>query len=124
MNEVLWFLDECWKDLGLPEQVQFDNARELAGMVTVLSQSFRIGKRHRGLYLRLVVDTGRGYLTAYLDGAKIAGEKGTPLFRRLTDIASLRRGGLSRGKHGVADSRGCPRPCPARRRRQSRRARG
>jgi transposase InsO family protein len=191
MDEVLWFLGECWKDLGLPEQVQFDNARELAGWgqsaralsrvirlclrygvgpvfipegepqfngsaenfngwfqprlfdrrfsrpgdlrrelarlqeavntqhvhprlggrtpaqhrrglrlqklpagfvvptgklplsagrvtfirrvrsagtVTVLSQTFRVGKRHRGLCLRLVVDTGRGWLTAYLDG--------------------------------------------------------
>ena len=191
MDEVLWFLGECWKDLGRPEQVQFDNARELsgwgpaartlsrvirlclrfgvspvfipagepqfngsvenfngwfqqplfdrrftrpgdlrrelarlqeavntqhvhprlggqtpaqhrrglrlrklpasfvvpterqplaegrvtfirrvsvAGTVTVLSQSFRVGKRHRGLYLRLVVDTGRGWLTAYLNG--------------------------------------------------------
>jgi putative transposase len=191
MNEVLWFLGECWKDLGRPEQVQFDNARELAGWgksaralsrvirlclryavspvfipqgepqfnggvenfngwfqepllqrrfrrpadlrrelarlqeavntqhvhprlqgqtpaqhrrglrlqklptsfvvpterlplaegrvtfirrvsvagtVTVLSQKLRVGKRHRGLYLRLVVDTGRGKLTAYLNG--------------------------------------------------------
>jgi putative transposase len=191
MDEVLWFLGECWKDLGRPEQVQFDNARELAGWgqsaralsrvmrlclrfgvgpvfipegepqfngsaenfngwfqprpfdhrftrpgdlrrelarlqeavntqhvhprlggqtpaqhrrglrlqklpasfavptarlplaagrvtfirrvsvagtVTVLSQSFRVGKRHRGLYLRLVIDTGRGWLTAYLNG--------------------------------------------------------
>ena len=191
MNEVLWFLGECWKDLGIPEQVQFDNARELAGWgpaartlsrvirlclrfgaspvfipagepqlggrvenfngwfqdplldrrfrrpgdlrrelsrlqepvntqhvhprlggrtparhrrglclrklpasflvptgrlplsegrvslirrvsgagaVTVLSQTFRVGKRHRGLYLRRVVDTGRGHLTAYLNG--------------------------------------------------------
>jgi hypothetical protein len=191
MDEVLWFLGECWKNLGRPEQVQFDNARELAGWgqsartlsrvirlclrygvspvfipegepqfngsaenfngwfqprlfnhrfkrpgdlrrelarleeavntqhvhprlggqtpaqhrrglrlqklpasfvvpterqpvaeghvtfirrvsfagtVTVLSQSFRVGKRHRGLYLRLVVDTGRGRLTAYLNG--------------------------------------------------------
>src|SRR5262245_6808278 len=191
MDEVLWFLGECWKDLGRPEQVQFDNARELAGWgtaartlcrvirlclrygvspvfipegepqfngsienfngwfqeplfqrhfrwpgdlrrestrlqeavntqhvhprlggltpaqhrrglrlqklpasfvvptqrlplaegrvtfirrvsvagtVTVLSQSFRVGKKHRGLYLRLVVDTGRGQLTAYLNG--------------------------------------------------------
>jgi putative transposase len=191
MDEVLWFLGECWKDLGLPEQVQFDNARELAGWgpsartlsrvirlclrygvgpvfipegepqfngsvenfngwfqepllqrrfkrpgdlrrelarlqgavntqhvhprlggktpaqhrrglrlrklpgsfvvptarlplaagrvtfirrvgvtgtVTLLSQSFRVGKRHRGLYLRLVVDTNRGTLTAYLNG--------------------------------------------------------
>ena len=39
-----------------------------AGTVTVLSQSFRVGKRHKGLYLRLVVDTGRGRLTAYLNG--------------------------------------------------------
>jgi transposase InsO family protein len=39
-----------------------------AGSVSVLSQSFRVGKRHRGLYLRLVVDTGRGWLTAYLNG--------------------------------------------------------
>src|SRR3954467_9800658 len=31
MDEVLWFLGECWKDLGMPEQAQFDNARELAG---------------------------------------------------------------------------------------------
>ena len=191
MDEVLWFLGECWKNLGLPEQVQIDNARELAGWgpaarmlsrvirlclrhgvgpvfipvgepqfngsvenfngwfqepllqrrfkrpgdlrrelarlqeavntqhahprlggktpaqhrrglrlrklpgsfvvpterqplaagrvtfirrvsvtgtVTLLSQSFRVGKRHRGLYLRLVVDTGRGTLTAYLNG--------------------------------------------------------
>jgi transposase InsO family protein len=191
MDEVLWFLGECWKDLGRPEQVQIDNARELcgwgpaarslsrvirlclrygvspvfipagepqcngsvenfngwfqeplfqrrfrrpgdlrrelarlqeavntqhvhprlrgqtpaqhrrglrlqklparfevplgrlplaegrviflrrvsvAGTVTVLSQTFRVGKRHRGLYLRLVVDTGRGTLTAYLNG--------------------------------------------------------
>jgi putative transposase len=191
MDEVLGFLGECWKDLGLPEQVQLDNARELAGWgpaartlsrvirlclhfgvgpvfipagepqfnggvehfngwfqprlfdrrstrpcdlrrelarlqeavntqhvhprlggktpaphrrglrlrklparfvvpmgrqklaagrvtfirrvspagtVSVLSQSFRVGKRHRGLYLRLVIDTGRGWLTAYLNG--------------------------------------------------------
>jgi hypothetical protein len=191
MEEVLWFLGECWKDLGRPEQAQFDNARELAGWgqsaralsrvirlclrygvspvfipegepqfngsaenfngwfqprlfdhrfrwpgdlrrelarlqeavntqhvhprlggqtavqhrrglrlqklpasfvvstkrqpladgrvtfirkvsvagtVRVLEQAFRVGKRHRGLYLRLVVDTGRGTLTAYLNG--------------------------------------------------------
>jgi len=191
MDEVLWFLGECWKDLGRPEQAQFDNARELAGWgqsaralsrvirlclrygvspvfipegepqfngsaenfngwfqprlfdhrftrpgdlrrelarlqeavnsqhvhprlggltpaqhrrglrlqklpasfavpttrlplaagrvtfirrvraagtVTVLSQSYRVGKRHRGLYLRLVIDSGRGWLTAYLNG--------------------------------------------------------
>jgi putative transposase len=39
-----------------------------AGTVSLLSQSFRVGKRHKGLYLRLVVDTGRGCLTAYLNG--------------------------------------------------------
>ncbi len=39
-----------------------------AGTVTALSQSFRVGKRHKGLYLRLVLDTGRGHLTAYLNG--------------------------------------------------------
>src|SRR5438477_10883235 len=31
MDEVLWFLGECWKDLGRPEQAQFDDARELSG---------------------------------------------------------------------------------------------
>ena len=40
----------------------------MAGTVSVLSQSYRVGKKHRGLYLRLVVDTGRGRLTAYLNG--------------------------------------------------------
>jgi hypothetical protein len=38
-----------------------------SGTVSVLSQSFRVGKRYRVLYLRLVIDTGRGWLTAYLD---------------------------------------------------------
>ena len=191
MDEVLWFLGECWKDLGRPAQVQLDNARELCGWgpaarhlsrvirlclrfgvepvfipkarpernggvenfngwfqprlfqrrfhrpgdlrrelarlqeavdtqhvhprlggltpaqhrkglrlsklppgfvvptdrsplsagrvtfirrvsptgtVSVLSQSFRVGKKHKGLYLRLVIDTGRGRLTAYRNG--------------------------------------------------------
>src|SRR3954462_3110245 len=31
MDEVLAFLGECWKDLGRPQQVQLDNARELSG---------------------------------------------------------------------------------------------
>jgi putative transposase len=31
MDEVLGFLGECWKDLGIPAQVQLDNAREVAG---------------------------------------------------------------------------------------------
>jgi putative transposase len=49
-------------------RVTFLRRVSVAGTVTVLSQSFRVGKRHRGLYLRLVVDTGRGWLTAYLNG--------------------------------------------------------
>ena len=31
MVEALRFLGECWKDLGRPGQVQFDNAREPCG---------------------------------------------------------------------------------------------
>jgi hypothetical protein len=30
--------------------------------------AYRVGKKHRGRYLRLVVDTGRECLTAYLNG--------------------------------------------------------
>jgi hypothetical protein len=31
LAEVLTSLGECWKSLGLPEQAQFDNAREVTG---------------------------------------------------------------------------------------------
>jgi transposase InsO family protein len=31
MEVILDFLGECWKSLGLPTQMQFDNAREVAG---------------------------------------------------------------------------------------------
>lgn len=31
MEAVLTFLGDCWKTLGCPDQVQFDNARELVG---------------------------------------------------------------------------------------------
>ena len=48
--------------------VTFMQQVSTAGAVSVLSLSFRVGKRHRGLYLRLVVDTGREWLTAYLNG--------------------------------------------------------
>jgi transposase InsO family protein len=41
------------------------------GFVSVLSQSYRIGKRHNGLYVKLVLDTRHGHLTAYLDGRRI-----------------------------------------------------
>jgi len=49
-------------------RVTFIRRVSVAGTVTVLSQTFRVGKKHRGLYLRLVVNTGRGSLTAYLNG--------------------------------------------------------
>ena len=49
-------------------RVTFIRRVSVAGTVTVLSQSFRVGKRQKGLYLRLVLDTGRGKLTAYLNG--------------------------------------------------------
>jgi hypothetical protein len=39
-----------------------------AGAISVLSRSLLGGKRDRGLYLRLLIDTGRGWLTAYLNG--------------------------------------------------------
>ena len=49
-------------------RVTFIRRVSVTGTVKLLSQSFRVGKRHRGLYLRLVVDTNRGTLTAYLNG--------------------------------------------------------
>jgi hypothetical protein len=49
-------------------RVTFIRRVSIAGTVTALSQSFRVGKKHRGLYLRLVLDTGRGKLTASLNG--------------------------------------------------------
>ena len=49
-------------------RVTFIRRVSVAGTVTVLSQTFRVAKKHRGLYLRLVVNTGRGKLTAYLNG--------------------------------------------------------
>jgi putative transposase len=49
-------------------RVTFIRRVSVAGTVSVLSQPYRVGKRHRGLYLRLVVGTGRGHLTAYLNG--------------------------------------------------------
>ena len=49
-------------------RVIFIRRVSVAGTVSVLSQSYRVGKRHRGLYLKLVLDTQRGRLSAYLDG--------------------------------------------------------
>ncbi len=52
-------------------QVIFIRRVSARGFVKVLSQSYRIGKRHRGLYVKMVLDTRRGHLSAYLDGRKI-----------------------------------------------------
>jgi putative transposase len=41
------------------------------GFVSVLSQSYRVGKRHNGLYVKLILDTRHGHLTAYLDGRRL-----------------------------------------------------
>jgi putative transposase len=49
-------------------RVIFIRQVSVTGTVSALGQSFRVGKRHRGLYLKLVLDTGRGWLTAYLNG--------------------------------------------------------
>src|SRR5512135_109442 len=49
-------------------RVIFIRRVSVAGTVKVLSQTFRVGKRHRGLYVRLVLDTQRGRLSAYLEG--------------------------------------------------------
>ena len=49
-------------------RVTFLRRVSVAGAVTVLSQTFRVGKQPRGLSLRRVVDPGRGCRTAYLNG--------------------------------------------------------
>ena len=49
-------------------RVTFIRRVSAKGTVKVLSQSFRGGKRHQGLYVQLVLDTQRGRLTAYLNG--------------------------------------------------------
>src|SRR5262249_1469048 len=49
-------------------RVSFIRRVSVAGTAMVLSQTFRVGKRHRGLYLRLVIDTARGGLSEYRNG--------------------------------------------------------
>ena len=61
-------LTEAIARLRLPGIYEQREYRRYYPSGEVLSQVFRVGKRHRGLYLRLVVDTGRGQLTAYLNG--------------------------------------------------------
>jgi putative transposase len=56
---------------GLPiaaGRVIFIRRVSVGGTVNVLSQSYRVGKQHKGLYLRLILDTQRGRLSAYLNG--------------------------------------------------------
>jgi hypothetical protein len=40
----------------------------LQGTIHLLSQSFWVGKRLKGQYVRAVLDTARGYLTIYVQG--------------------------------------------------------
>jgi hypothetical protein len=49
-------------------RVTFIQMVTATGTVKVLSQSFRVGQRHRGLYVKPVLDTQGGRLTAYLNG--------------------------------------------------------
>jgi len=49
-------------------RVTFLRRVSLQGTVSVLDQPFRVGKRHKGLYVKVILDTGRGRLTAYLNG--------------------------------------------------------
>jgi hypothetical protein len=49
-------------------RVTFLRRVSLQGTVSVLSQLFRVGKRHKGLCVKVILDTGRGRLTAYLNG--------------------------------------------------------
>jgi hypothetical protein len=48
--------------------VTFIRRVSAAGTVTALGPSFRVGKKHRGLDLRRVVDSGRGRRTASRNG--------------------------------------------------------
>jgi hypothetical protein len=80
-------------------RVTFIRRVSAAGTVTALSQSFRVGKKHKGLYLRLVLDTGRGYLTAY-SGLRPDGIRGLR-FRQgwiiNPPLPPLRKGGRTEG---------------------------
>jgi len=51
MDQVLLFLIEAWQPLGLPDQVQFDNARELAGWGTAARSLSRVIRRCLYLYV-------------------------------------------------------------------------
>jgi hypothetical protein len=42
ITEVLWFLGECQKDLGIPERAQVDNARKPCGWGTAARPLSRV----------------------------------------------------------------------------------
>ena len=77
-------------------RVTFIRRVSVTGTIMVLSQSFRVEKRHRGLFLRLVLDTGRGRLTAYLNGRVLK----RWLYKLLNDQPTLNHAaaGSSRGR--------------------------
>jgi putative transposase len=52
-------------------RVIFSRRVSVQGFVKVLSQSYRVGKRHHGLYVKLVLDTRHGHLAAYLNGHQV-----------------------------------------------------
>jgi transposase InsO family protein len=49
-------------------RVSFIRMVTLQGTIHLLSQSFWVGKRLKGQYVRAVLDTARGYLTIYVQG--------------------------------------------------------
>jgi hypothetical protein len=70
-TRIRWFATKS-TDRGMADVYEggllmfFSPAGKKEDLVAV--ERYRVGKRHRGLYLRLVVDTKRGWLTAYLNG--------------------------------------------------------
>src|SRR5262249_2368333 len=97
---------ECWKDLGRPEQVQFDNARELAGWGPAARTLSRV------IRLCLRFGVGPGFIP-----------KGEPQFNgsveefhgwcegTLLQRGGWRRGGAGGGAGGAAGG-GQPPACP------------
>jgi hypothetical protein len=65
------------------------------GLVEVLDQSYRMGQRHHGLYVRLVLDTRRGHLTAHLDGRVVNAASGTGRCRLPHPFGSTKRWQIS-----------------------------
>ena len=49
-------------------RISFIRQVTLNGKVHLLSQTFKIGKRLKGEYVKVVLDTRHGYLTVYRQG--------------------------------------------------------